>query len=43
VNTPRQPEIRIRSGAGGKKKQGFLAGAWGHIEYLNILIFKSFD
>jgi hypothetical protein len=30
-------------GCGGQKKQGFLAGAWGHIEYLNILIFKSFD
>jgi hypothetical protein len=25
VNPPRQPEIRIRSGAGGKKTQGFVA------------------
>jgi len=25
VKTPRQPEIQIRSGAGGKKKQGFVA------------------
>ena len=27
----------------GAKKARFFGGVWGHIEYLNILIFKSFD